>query len=194
MTFPAAVAVDSPERIARWRPLVHWLLAIPHLFVFELLQGVAWLLNLISWFAIVFTGRMPEGLANFQCMYLRYSMRLYADVDFLHERYPPFSFDMTAGEPGGTPVAADFEPRLTDRNRLTVGFRLILAIPAAVFALIVWMISVLLVVLAFFAVLFTGRWPNGMRQWVVSSYGVNLRMNAYLHLLTDEYPPFSLEA
>lgn len=152
MAYPASVTVESPERIANWRPLVHWLLLIPHLIIFEILQHIAWLLNLFGWLAIVLTGKLPKGLADFQSMYLRYSIRLYAYFDFLHERYPPFAFDMPAPEPGDTPVAVDIEPQLTD------------------------------------------RWPDGMRGWVVSWFGVNLRMNAYLHLLTDEYPPFSLDA
>ncbi len=170
------------------------MLLIPHLIVFEVLQYVAWLLNLIGWVAILFTGRLPEGLAKFQIMFLRYSMRLYAYLDFLHERYPPFSFDTSVDEPGGTPVTVDIEPELNDRNRLTVAFRLILVIPALVFALVTGLVAVILTVLGFFAVLFTGRWPDGMRRWIVRWYGVSLRLNAYLHLLTDEYPPFSLDA
>ena len=194
MAYPASVSVETPERIANWRPLVHWLLLIPHLIIFEVLQNVAWLLNVVSWVAIVFTGKLPKGLADFQSMYLRYSIRLYAYLDFLHEQYPPFAFDMSAAEPGGTSVSADLEPQLTDRNRLTVAFRLILAIPAAIFVVVTGLITTVLVVLGFFAVLFTGRWPAGMRGWVVSWYGVSLRFNAYLHLLTDEYPPFNLNA
>ena len=194
MAYPASVSVETPDRVANWRPLVHWLLLIPHLIIFEVLQNVAWLLNVVGWVAIVFTGKLPKGLADFQSMYLRYSIRLYAYFDFLHEQYPPFAFDMTSADPGGTPVSADLEPQLTNRNRLTVAFRLILAIPAAVFVVVTGFITTVLVVLGFFAVLFTGRWPAGMRGWVVSWQGVSLRFNAYLHLLTDEYPPFSLDA
>ncbi|WP_420446330.1 DUF4389 domain-containing protein [Candidatus Poriferisodalis sp.] len=194
MAYPASVSVETPDRIANWRPLVHWLLLIPHLIIFEVLQNIAWLLNVVGWVAIVFTGKLPKGLADFQSMYLRYSIRLYAYFDFLHEQYPPFAFDMSAAEPGGTPVSADLEPQLTDRNRLTVAFRLILAIPAGIFVAVTGLITAVLVVLGFFAVLFTGRWPAGMRDWVVSWYGVSLRFNTYLHLLTDKYPPFNLNA
>lgn len=194
MTYPASVAVEVPERIANWRPLVHWLLLIPHFIIIEILQHIAWLLNLFGWLAIVFTGRLPKGLADFQAMYLRYSIRLYAYFDFMHEQYPPFAFDMSAAEPGGTPVSVDIEPQLTERNRITVLLRFILAIPAMLFVAITGIITFVLVVVAFFAVLFTGRWPAGMRDWVIRWLGANLRFNAYLHLLTDEYPPFSLDA
>ena len=194
MAYPASVTIEAPERIANWRPLVHWLLAIPHLIIFGILQHLAWLLNVFGWLVIVFTGRMPQGLADFQCMYLRYTLRLYAYLGFVHERYPPFSFRMSAGEPGGTPVAVDIEPQLADRNRGTVALRLIMAIPALLFWWLTGVVALVVGVLGFFAVLFTGRWPAGLRGWLLGWFGVVLRTNAYLHLLTDEYPPFQLDA
>lgn len=194
MDYPATVSVEVPDRVANWRPLVHWLLAIPHLIIFEVLQHLAWLLNIVGWVVIVFTGRMPAGLADFQAMYLRYTLRLYAYVGFLHEQYPPFAFQMSAAEPGGTPVTVGFEPELSDRNRGTVAVRLILAIPALVFWWLTSVVALVITVIGFFAVLFTGRWPAGLRDWLLAWYGVVLRTNAYLHLLTDEYPPFQLRA
>jgi len=77
---------------------------------------------------------------------------------------------------------------------LTTLIRLIMAIPAIVFAVIVGIISFVVHLLGFFAVLFTGRWPAGLRGFIVSVMGVDLRLNAYMGLLTDEYPPFSLDA
>ncbi len=194
MAYPASISVETPERIARWRPLVHWLLAIPHLFVFSLLQYVAWLLNIVAWFAIVITGRMPAGLAGFQCMYLRYTLRLYAYLDFVHEQYPPFEFNTSASDLGGTAVTVNFEPQLTDRNRGTVAARLILAIPAVLFWLLSSAAAAIVILAAFFFVLLVGRWPAGLRNWLIGWYGVVLRTNAYLHMLTDEYPPFSFDA
>lgn len=113
---------------------------------------------------------------------------------FLHSSYPPFAFDMTADDPGRTPASVSVQPELEGRNRLTTLVRLILAIPAMLFALIVGIIALVCHLLGLLAVLFTGRWPSGLRGWVVSVMGVDLRLNAYLSLLTDEYPPFSLDA
>ncbi|WP_423917245.1 DUF4389 domain-containing protein [Candidatus Poriferisodalis sp.] len=194
MAYPASVSVETPERVANWRPLLHWLMAIPHIIITAVLSYVSQIVGLISWFIILFTGRLPSGLAGLQVLYLRYNTRVNAYVGFLHEQYPPFSFEMTAEEPGGTPVTVSFEPQLDDRNRLTTLVRLILAIPAFIFSVIVGLISLVCHVLGFFAVLFTGRWPGGLRNWIVSVLGVELRLSAYMTLLTDEYPPFSLDA
>lgn len=193
MAYPASVQLDSPDRIANWRPLVHWLLAVPHLLILYVLGTVSQIVSLISWFAIVFTGRMPAGLASFQAMYLRYNMRVNVYIGFLDDQYPPFAFDMTADDPGTTAVSVNFQPQLEDRNRLTVLVRLIMAIPAALFAIVVGIVAIVCHFLSFFAVLFTGRWPAGLRGWIVSVLGVDIRLNAYMTLLTDDYPPFSLD-
>ena len=194
MAYPATLTVETPERIANWRPLVQWLLAVPHWIIVSVLGYVTAAVSLISWFAILFTGRLPAGLANFQIMYLRYSARLNAYAGFLHSSYPPFAFDMTGDDPGGTPVSVNVQPQLDGRNRLTTLIRLIMAIPAMLFALIIGFIAMVVHLLGLLAVLFTGRWPEGLRGWVVSAMGVDLRIGAYMALLTDDYPPFSLDA
>lgn len=192
-SYPATFTLDAPDRVANWRPLVHWLLAIPHLVIINVLQTVSQVLAVISWFAILFTGRLPAGLANFQAMYLRYSMRTATYVGFLREEYPPFTFTTSPTDPGDDPrVRVDLVPQLEERNRLTTAFRLILAIPHLL-ALAGLTIALMVVgVIAFFAVLFTGRWPAALRDFALGVGRWWLRVDAYMALLTDEYPPFSL--
>ena len=130
MSYPATIEVTTPERLARWRPLVQWLLAIPHFFIARALEYVASALAIVSWFVILFTKRLPEGIANLQIMILRYETRAHDYAGFLHDEYPPFAFDTTANEPGDTPVNIRVEPDLGDRNRVSVAFRILLVIPA----------------------------------------------------------------
>ncbi|MDP9334105.1 MAG: DUF4389 domain-containing protein [Actinomycetota bacterium] len=192
-SFPATFSFDPPERIANWRPLVNWLLAIPHLIVLNVLQQVSNVVALISWFAIVFTGKLPEGLATFQAMYLRYTLRTYTFAGFMREEYPPFGFDTSASDPGNDPrVRVDVRPQLTDRNRLTAFFRIILVIPHVVVLAVLVIASFVVTLIAFFAVLFTGRWPAGMRDFVLNVWRWGLRVEVYFLLLTDTYPPFAL--
>jgi hypothetical protein len=191
--YPATLAFDPPERVANWRPLVNWLLAIPHFVVVGALRYVSEVLGVVSWFIIVFTGRLPAGIANFQVMYMRYYVRTGLFAGFLREEYPPFEFAMTPTDPGNDPRArVDVMPQLEGRNRLTVAFRLILAIPHLVVFALLTIANVVVLILAFFAVLFTGRWPAGMRDFTVGVMRWFLRLEAYLFLLTDEYPPFAL--
>jgi Domain of unknown function (DUF4389) len=70
-TYPATLEVDRAERIANWRPIVQWLLAIPHWAILNALQDLSGIVAVISWFVILFTGKLPEALANLQCLIIR---------------------------------------------------------------------------------------------------------------------------
>jgi uncharacterized membrane protein YjjP (DUF1212 family) len=86
----------------------------------------------------------------------------------------------------------DIAPQLEDRNRLTVGLRLIWIIPILVYSALVAIAAVLAVVGGAFAVLFTGRWPRSLRAFVINAGRLVLRVSAYARLLTDTYPSFAL--
>jgi hypothetical protein len=192
--YPATFDVDRQDRIANWRPLVQWLLAIPHLLILNALQTVSRVVAVVSWFAIVFTGTLPDGLARLQSLYIRYNNRTIAYAGFLRDDYPPFTYDTVAPEPGDyPPVRTGFTPELENRNRVTVGFRLILAIPQIIVVLILGIAAIVVWLIGLFAVLFTGRWPEGLRAFVVGVMRWGTRVEAYVGLLTDTYPPFSLE-
>lgn len=191
--YPVYFAVSEDNKIANWRPLAQVFMAIPHLIIGSVLNQVSQVCAFFSWVVILFTGKMPEGLANFIIMAQRYNARASSFAFGLTEQYPPFEFDMTAGDPGDYAVRLDVNPELENRNRLTVGLRFIWMIPTMIFAAIV-MIGVMVVALvAWFAVLFTGKYPVGMRDFVIKGSRLEQRVTGYVSLLTDQYPPFALD-
>ena len=140
---------------------------------------------LISWFWIVFTGRHPEGLWNLAASYLRWRVRAVAYTTLLRDEFPPFG---DGGYPAGFLTFAPPE----ERDRLSVGLRLLLALPhlLAVWALGVgWVLTTLV---AWVAILLTGKYPDTLYGYAIGVLRWNTRVEAYLLLLTDEYPPFSL--
>lgn len=150
------------------------------------LGAVAAVCALIAWFAIVFGSRYPEGLRSLATMYLRWRVRAVAYTALLRDEYPPF---------GDGPYPAELVLDVPDapRDRVSVAFRLILAIPHL---LAVWLLGVvwaLATVIAWFAILFTGNYPRGLYDFGVGVLRWNTRVEAYLLLLHDEYPPFTLE-
>jgi hypothetical protein len=193
MPYPVNLELDAPDKVANWRPLVHWLLVIPQAIVATALGYALGAVGVISWFIILFTGRLPEGLADFQCMVLRYTWRVYSYGYFLREPYPPFEFPMTPADPHTDPMQVDIQPQLEDRNRLTCGLRFLWAIPILVFAAIIAFGAAIIIFISFFVVLFTGKWQEGMRRFVLQSLRLLLRAEAYAYLLVDQYPPFALE-
>jgi hypothetical protein len=191
--YPAELTLDAPLQVARWRPLIAWLLAIPHFVVNYALNIVAEVLAIVSWFAIMFTGKLPEGIAGVQCMCLRYSSRASTYAGFLLEPYPPFTFATTGADPGDMPgLRVDYTPQLVDRNRLTVFFRVLLVIPHLIALVVLGIGAFVCIVIGFFAVLITGAWPEGLRGYIVKVLRWGTRFQAYCYLLTDEYPPFEL--
>ena len=85
---------DVPVELNRWLPLVKWFLAIPHLIVVVLLAVAAFVVTVIAWFAILFTGQYPRGMFAFVTGVFRWATRVQAYALLLTtDRYPPFSLD-----------------------------------------------------------------------------------------------------
>jgi hypothetical protein len=193
-SYPATFTFVPPEKVANWRAIVNFILAIPQFLLLSALRTLVETAAFIAWFAIVFTGTMPKGLADVECMIVRYQLRVFPFASFMRTEYPPFAFNATPVDDGADPsTRVEFLPTLTDRNRLTVGFRLILVIPHLLVLAALFIAAFVVTVIAFFAVLFTGRWPDGMRRFVLSVARWYVRVDAYLLLLTDEYPPFAFD-
>ena len=192
-------------------------LAIPHLFIAGVLSGgslsgvnsrngsgdftdfvfgiitvgilgiAAFFLAVLSWFAILFTGSHPKSFWDFELWVLRWQTRVTAYVYLLRDDYPPFS----EGEyPAQMEVAYPDGPR----NRLTVFFRIIMVIPHAIVLGLLGIAWGVVTVIAWFAILFTGSYPQGMYDFAVGVFRWQARVTAYIYLLRDEYPPFSLSA
>ncbi len=85
---------DVASDLNRWLPLVKWFLAIPHFVVLFFLNVAAVVAVIVTWFAIVFTGRYPRGLFDFVEGVIRWNNRVlgYA-ITLVTDRYPPFSLD-----------------------------------------------------------------------------------------------------
>jgi hypothetical protein len=192
MAYPVVLELHSDTKIANWRPLVHWLLGIPHLAIANVLGNVGGVLALVSWFAILFTGALPPSLAAFQCMVIRYNVRAVSYALWLRESYPAFDFSMTEADPGDDAVRVDIVPAYEARNKLTVALRFLWIIPAALFGFVLSIAAGAVSFVSFFAVLFTGTYPAGLRTFMVRSGRFFVRLSAYGYLLTDEYPALEL--
>lgn len=192
--YPVSLTFDLPDRIARWRPLVHWLLAIPHLILAYALGSLGGVMSVAAWFSGVITGQVPQMLLDFMALSLRYNARVTAYVFFLHETYPPFTLETQTADPGDDPhVRLDLPDETDDRNRVTIFFRYFLAIPHFV---VLWFLGIALFVvylIGWFAVVILGRWPAGLRRFVIGNLRWRNRVSGYIYLFTDEYPPFSLK-
>ena len=212
-TYPLHVEAELDPQLNRWLWLVKWLLAIPHYVVLVFLWLAFMVLSVVAFFAILFTGRYPRAIFDFNVGVLRWTWRVgyYAYNALGTDRYPPFTLEDVPDYPARLTVEY---PQHLSRGLVLVKWWL-LAIPQyLVVALIagggvyagsrvsedgvepiIWSNGLvgLLVLVAAVILLVTGKYPRplfdlvlGLNRWV-------LRVAAYAALMTDQYPPFRLD-
>jgi hypothetical protein len=199
MPYPVSVGVEPQiEHRNRLTVAFRLILAIPHAILVGpingyvragttgLLGAVAYFLAIVNWFAILFTGDEIPTIREFALFYLRWRTRALAYAALFVDPYPPFG---DAPYPTTIGVAEPSKPR----DSVTVAFRLVLIIPHAIvlmFLLLGWCVTT---IIAWFAILFTGSYPVGLLPFGLGVMRWTLRVEAYLLLLVDEYPPFAIE-
>ncbi|MFB3098759.1 MAG: DUF4389 domain-containing protein [Acidimicrobiia bacterium] len=204
-------SIDSP--LSQWLWLVKWFLAIPHFILLIFLWIAFSLLTVISGVVILFTGRYPKGIFEFNVGVLRWTWRVlfYAGQGGLGtDRYPPFTTDRVDDYPATLDVVY---PDELSRGLVLVKWWL-LAIPHyLVVAFLVgggpgwwwgdawwsgtelWSggLVALLVLIAAVILLFTGRYPRPLFDLIIGLNRWVFRVIAYASLMTDRYPPFRLD-
>jgi hypothetical protein len=205
-SYPLEVEGRLDPQLSRWLWLVKWLLAIPHFVALAFLWIAFFVLTFVALVAIVFTGRYPRSLFEFNVGVLRWTWRVgfYTYAALGTDRYPPFTLGPAPDYPARLDVAY---PERLSRGLALVKWWL-LAIPqyliVAIFlgsgagARFNWAASGIglidvLVLFAGVALLFTGRYPRGMFDLAVGLDRWALRVAAYAGLMTDRYPPFRLD-
>ncbi len=184
----------ADPHITRWRPLVQWLLAIPHLMIASALRSLRQVLTLISFFTVLFTEQIPRPLFDAIAMTYRYEWRAMSYALFMHEDYPPFDFELSSEDDGVEPHTSLRLSYPEHLERWKPLYKWFLAIPHYFVLVGLFIVACLGIVAGFFAVLLTGEYPEGIRNFLVSAYRYALRVEAYVGFLTDRYPPFNLEA
>jgi hypothetical protein len=175
------MAFAGPARQRRVTVLLRLLMAIPHFLVLYVLAIAVEVVAVIAWFAGLFTGRLPAGLADFLTGWLRWSARVYAYVGLLTDEYPPFAL-----------ADADYPVRLSAApgglNRLAVLFRLILAIPAWLMLVLTGYGAVVIGIVIWLIVLVTGTMPAPLHQAVAAVVRYGARFYGYFFLMSGTYP------
>jgi hypothetical protein len=192
--YPLQMELHADVEITRWRPLVQWLLAVPHLIVAYALRGLRQVLTLISFFAVLFTEQIPRPIFDAIVMTYRYEWRAISYGLFMHEDYPPFDFDMSSEDDGVEPHTTLTLAYPEHLERWKPLYKWVLVIPQVLVMVALVFVAALGVVAGFFAVVATGEYPVGIRDFLVAVYRYGLRVETYAGLLTDQYPPFTLIA
>jgi len=173
------------------RTFFGWLyILIPHGIALGIMSLFGAILTFITWWAILFTGKHPKSFFDYQLGLLRWSTRVNARMLNLVDGYPSFG---NSGVDDKTKVEVAY-PESNSRGLLLLRsfFGAIYVMIPHGFCLMFRMIALYFVVfIAWWAVLFTGKYPKGMFDFVVGTFRWATRINIYMRFMTDKYPPFS---
>ncbi|HEU4980690.1 MAG TPA: DUF4389 domain-containing protein [Solirubrobacterales bacterium] len=186
ISYDADAILDGRNRLTTF---FRGIVVIPWQIVQYFYGIAAQIAAIIAWFAIVFTGRYPEGVYNFNAGFLRMSSRVNSFYYLLNDEWPPFGGE----EAPDYPVRLGVAPPLDQYSRLKTFFRLIVGIPVMLLAIVQGVILFVCVIIAWFAILFTGRLSEGLFNPMRSAIAYLTRAGAYFLLMTEDWPPFSYE-
>ncbi|HMB52094.1 MAG TPA: DUF4389 domain-containing protein [Thermoanaerobaculia bacterium] len=183
-TVDHPLRLESSDDLRRNRLTVFFrlLLAIPHLIWLTLWGIAAFFAAVANWFATLFGGTPPASLNRFLSAYVRYQLHVGAYLYLVANPFPGFT-----GTEGSYPIDLSVAGR-ERQNRWTVGFRLALAVPALLLVVAYGALAYTVAFLGWFAALFTGRMPPGLRNAGALALRYTAQTYAYLLIATDAYP------
>jgi 2-(1,2-epoxy-1,2-dihydrophenyl)acetyl-CoA isomerase len=172
------------DDLRRWRLTVatRWLLALPHLLVLTAWTYVALVVAIVNWFITLGRGRPAAGLHAWTARLVRYQAHVYAYLYFVADPYPGFR-----GWRGTYPVDLEIAPPAA-QERWKTALRILLVLPAYVFATVLVYVLYVVAFLGMFYALAMGRYPRGFRDLSAYCLRYQAQMYGYLLLLTDRYP------
>ena len=206
--YPARLDATLDDGLSRWMWLVKWFLAIPHIVVLSFLWMAFAFLTVVAAIGILFTGRYPRAIFEFNEGVMRWTWRVtFYAFTLGTDRYPPFSLQSDAGYPADLVVAY---PESLSRGYvlvkwlLAVPHYLVVSLFGTGFAWWAWNadndrgivasgLVGLLVTIAAVVLLFTKRYPRPIFDFVMGMLRWTFRVTAYTALMRDEYPPFRLD-
>jgi hypothetical protein len=185
VSYEADIALEGRNRLTTF---FRYFTAIPILLVGAVYGIIAFFAAIVAWFSIVFTGKYPEGIYDFNVKALRILTRANSYYYLAVDQYPPFNGD----DDPAYPIRVGVAPPLEQYDRLKTGLRLLIGIPVLLLSY-VWAIIVTVVsFIAWFAILFTGKLPDGLASPIKGGLAYQTKASAYYYLLlTEDWPPFS---
>ncbi|MGA7397833.1 MAG: DUF4389 domain-containing protein [Solirubrobacterales bacterium] len=183
--YPVTYEADYLKDRNRLTAFFRLIVAIPWLIVATIYAIAGMVVVFIAWFAILFTGRFPQGMYNFVGGILRFTQRVNAFMYLQTDEWPSFGLS----EEPGYPVRIGFAPPAARQSRLKTLFRIILLVPVMVMSYMFSLLIQGITVISWFTIVFRGYQPAAIHNALAFAMSWTTRASAYSMLMRDEYPP-----
>lgn len=183
--YPVTYEADYLKERNRLTTFFRYIVAIPWLIVAYAYQIAALVVVLIAWFALVFTGRYPQGMYNFVGGVLRFSMRVNGFVSLQTDEWPSFGLK----DDPAYPVRVHFAPPAAKQSRVSVFFRIVLLVPLMLMSYLVSLLLGAVTMVSWVTIVFRGYQPAAIHNGLAWALSWTTRVTAYSWLMRDEYPP-----
>ena len=165
-------------------------IALPHAFILFFLSIWGGVLSFIAFWMILFSGRYPEHIFEYQVQLIRWRIRVYARIYNLADDYPAFGLSAIDERVTFEVPYPEKVSRLLLLIRIFFGvIYVILPHAFILFFRVIW--GSVLSILAWFSVLFTKKFPESWYEFLVGTLRWETRVGLYMSFMTDTYPPFS---
>jgi hypothetical protein len=188
--YPVRYEADYEQEQSRAITFFRLILIIPWSIVGSIYGIAAFVVAVIAWFAILFTGRYPQGLYNFNAGVLRFGGRFTAFMLLQTDKWPSFGFEQDPTYP----VRVEVDPPLEKYNRWKTFFRGILGFPVLIMLSLFQYFYYLASMIAWLHIVFMGRTSGGIHNALTTSIAYQERASAYFLLMTETLPPVSDQA
>jgi hypothetical protein len=186
--YPVTYAADIPiEGRNRLSVGLRYLFALPVMIVTMIFGIGAYIAAIVAWFSIVFTGKYPEGVYDFNAKFVRLAARATSYLDLTTDQSPPLNGE----EDPSYPVQVGTPAPLAEYDRAKTGLRLLIGIPVFLLNYVQGIIASIVSLIAWVAIIFTGKMPDGLVKPLHGAIAYQTKALAYMLLLTEDYPPFS---
>ena len=180
----ALFTIEYSEQRSRVSNLFRMILIIPHMIIVQAWQYLVQVVTLFQWVIVLFTGKRNQGIWNLQNAWLGYASRVWGYYSVMFDKWPNIG-----AEPNGEPTTYSFQYEKS-ASRLSNFFRMLLVIPALILAMLVLIVGVLATIVSWFAILITGKHPKGLFDALLKVHRFMVELNAYVMLMTDDYPKY----
>jgi hypothetical protein len=188
--YPVLYEADYVEQRSRLTTFFRYFTAIPAALLTFVYVLAAEVVVIVAWFALLFTGRYPEGMYRFVAGAVRNASRLSAYSYLLTDKYPPWNGE----DDRAYPIRIHIDEPKESYSRAKVFFRIFLLIPVYIISYVYNLMIAIGALCSWVVIVITGKQPEGLQNFINMGMRYHVQALAYMFLITEDFPPITVDS